>query len=112
MRARGLPREIDLVRVAAEARRVLVDPDDGAPDLIGHDADVATGRFDRDKIGRNIMRARPRDVLRREMVFLGAAVLPGAAMGENENRRVWAVDAEDVELLDVGGTIRVALRIA
>ena len=41
MRARGLAADIDAVRIAAERTRVLVDPGDAAPDLLGHLCEIA-----------------------------------------------------------------------
>ena len=50
MTARGMAAHIESVRIAAEARGILINPGDGAAYLVRHHAQVAIGGLDGDEI--------------------------------------------------------------
>jgi hypothetical protein len=100
MGARGMAADIEAVGVAAEARRVAVDPGDRTADLIGHRKQAAIGILDPDKIGHDVMRAGADEHLGRRRIGLGQTRPPRAAMDEDKDRGGVAVGTEDVQLLD------------
>ena len=92
--------DVEPVRVAAEARGVLVDPGDRAAHLPRHDHQVAAGIVDIGEIENDAVGAGMHEHLGQEGEVGGAAVAPGAAVNEDLDRRVGRSGPVDVELLD------------
>src|SRR6516225_9035266 len=90
------------LRIAAEARRVLVDPSDAPPHLCRDHAEIPAGLFDGNKIQRYIVRPGIDEHLGRVAVLLCQTYLPVATVDEDEDRRVWVVGPVNVELFDFG----------
>src|SRR5438874_2534792 len=112
MRTGGLTADIDPIAVAAEARGVLIDPGDGAAILVGHREQAAADILHPGEIGRDVMRPGPHEHFGGGVVVRRLAAGPGAAMNEHEYRRPLARGSEDVELLDLGGAVGYAPRLA
>jgi hypothetical protein len=72
--------DVKLRQIAAELRRIVVDPGDGAADLLRHDAKIAIGLLDRDEIDRDVMRARIDEHLGRIAVIFRRTAEPCAAI--------------------------------
>src|ERR1700719_2562038 len=112
MAARGLATDIELVRVAAEMRGIVVYPSDRAADLIGKHHEAAADILHPGEVRHDIMRAGGEEHLGGSGEILRAAAAPGAAMDEDENRCRGASGAVNVEPLDVGRSVSDALGLA
>src|SRR4051794_24299535 len=112
MRTGGLTADIDPIAVGAKARGVLVDPGDGAANLVGHRQQAAADILHPGEIGGDVMRPGAHEHFGRGVVVRRLAAGPGAAMNEHEYRRPLARGSEDVELLDLGGAVGDSPRLA
>src|SRR5437764_2409021 len=112
MRTGGLTADIDPIAVAAEARGVLVDPGDGAANLVGHRKQAAADILHPGEIRDDVMRPGAHEHFGRGVVVRRLAAGPGAAINEHEYRRPLARGSEEVEPLDLGGTVGDAPRRA
>src|SRR6266436_1318650 len=102
--------DVDTPGIASEARGVLRDPGDRAPHLRDHavEADVHHGRELRDDpVGAGL-----REGLGRVGLGPRVATAPGAAVGEDHDRRARPGGGIDVEALHLRGTVREAARRA
>src|SRR5215207_10256021 len=88
MRTRRMTGKIDAVRIAAEARGILVDPGDGSAALIRHRQQVAVQLPHIVEIDRDKMRAGIDEYLGRKAVIFRKLAAPGTAMNENVDRRI------------------------
>ena len=86
MTAQGMAADIEPFRIATETRRVPIGPGDGAAHLLGHDAQIAVRRADRNEIQHDVMRAGIDQHFGRIGIVLGLAAEPGAAMDEDEEK--------------------------
>src|SRR3981189_1792922 len=112
MRTGGLTADIDPIAVGTKARGVLVDPGDGAANLVGHWAQAAADILHPGEIGGDVMRPGTHEHFGRGVVVRRLAADPGAAMNEHEYRRPLAPGTEDVELLNFGGAVGDAGRLS
>jgi hypothetical protein len=82
-----LATDIELVRVAAEMRGIVVYPGDRAADLICKHHEAAADILHSGEVGYDIMCTGGEEHLDRSREILLAAAAPGAAMDEDEVRR-------------------------
>src|SRR6266508_3517567 len=87
MGARGVARDVDAVRIAAEAVGVALHPRDGVAYLRGHRHEAAADVLDRGEVRHDEMRAGPHEQLGRECVVSGEAGPPRAPVDEYVDRR-------------------------
>src|SRR5207302_7919304 len=81
--ARGMPAQVELTGVAAEARGISVHPGDRAPALIDHGKQITVGFEHVVEIDRDEMRARPDERLRHPGGLRRTTTTPGAAVDED-----------------------------
>src|SRR5262245_52409818 len=105
MTARRGPRDIEPIGIAAEARRVLVNPSDGALYLVGHDHQVSIDFRRVVEIERNEMRAGIDESLGHVGCALCVAATPSAAVDKDVDRCIGLLGYIDVELLDLGRAV-------
>ena len=98
--------------IAAEARRVAVDPGDGAAHLVGHRGEVALGLDHVVEVDRDVVRARMHESLGLIGGVPGEPAAPRAAMDEHMHRRILFARRIEVEPLDRRRPIGEALRRA
>src|SRR5215471_2787464 len=110
MSARGMAPDEDTLRIATEARGVLVDPSYASPYLRGHHPEVPAGLFDGNKVQRHIVRPSTDKHLGRVAEILCRAPQPVASMDEDEDRRIGAVGPVNVEFFDLGWSVGFAPR--
>src|ERR1043166_9818639 len=114
MRAGGMAADVDPLAVTTKARGIFVDPGDGAANLLGHGEEAAGGILHPDKIGHHVMRAAANEHLGRRGIGFGRARPPRAAMDKDKDRRPATaripIGAENIDLLDLGRSVRYAER--
>src|SRR5260370_41825199 len=103
---------MELYRVDAEAGYSLVDPGDGAADLVGQHHQAAADILHQSEVGNDIMRAGGEEHLGRPREILRMPAAPGAAMDEDKDGCGFATAAVDVEPLDLGRSVGDALGLA
>ena len=109
MSAGRVASDIDALRIAADARGILVDPGNGAADLLHHRHQVAASVLHLHEIEHDKIRAGVHEHFRGKGEFLGLTVAPRAAVDVDIDRRVCTVGPINVELLVLGWTIGDAL---
>src|SRR5579885_622933 len=112
MSTRGMTADVEALAIAAELLRILIDPGDGAPHLLGHDAEIAAGLLHRHEVERDVMRAGVHEHFGRKSVSRRRTAQPRPAMNEDIDWRIRGFGAEDVELFRLGRSIGDALRLA
>ena len=104
--------DIEPIGIAAEARRVLVDPRDGAPHLLGHDHQIAIDVGYIIEIERNEMRTR----IDKSLGHVGRALCIAAAPSTTVDKKIYGgvglFGDRHVELLDVDRAVGDATRLA
>src|SRR5258706_127146 len=110
MGARGMARNVEPVRVAAELLRVAMDPGDCATYLLGHHGQVAAeilhgGEIQDDEVG-----AGAHERFRGKSVVLREPAAPGSTVQEHVYRCVRARGCKNIEPLDGRGAVGVAPR--
>ena len=100
VRPRRMAGHVDASGVAAEARGVARYPDERAADLLGDRQEACARVLHPGEVRYDVVGARVDEHLGRERVVLRHAGAPGAAVDEHMDRRVGALGAIEVELLD------------
>src|SRR6267142_428410 len=98
--AGGKAAYVDSVGIAAKTRCVLVDPSDAAAYLRRHHAEVSARLLHRIEVQGDIICPSIDEHLRGVAAVLGRAYHPVAAMDEDEDWRLGAVGAINIELFD------------
>src|SRR5262249_42067777 len=101
---------VNSVGIAAEARRVFVDPRNAATYLRRHHGKIATCLLYRNKGEGDVVCPGIDKHLSWVAVLLGRAYQPVPAMDEDEDRRIGGAAAIKIELFDLGWSVRRALR--
>ena len=86
MPARGLPTDVESVRVAAETGSILVYPGDGTANLIGENHQAAADILHPSEVGHDIMHPSGEEYFGRTCEILRTPAAPGAAMNKDEDR--------------------------
>src|SRR5512133_3274987 len=97
--------EIHAVAVAAEARRVLIDPRNRLANLACERSQAVVRVLDEREVGHDVMETGVHEQLGRERVALRRASAPRAAMNEYDDGRLVARGAVDIELFDGRGAV-------
>src|SRR6187399_1347138 len=105
MGAGRVARNVEPIRVSAEARRVLVNPAYRPADLIGHSHQVAVHLGSIIEVHRNKMRAGIDETLGHVGRTPCITTTPSTAMEENINWRVGLFGCIDLHFLDLAGSV-------
>jgi hypothetical protein len=89
---------IEPVRIAAEFRRVFIDPRNPSAHLIRHHTKIAVRCLDGDEVKRHVVCAGIHEQLGWKGIIFRLAAEPSAAMNEDEDRSIRPLGAIDVEL--------------
>src|SRR5665647_1906499 len=100
-----MPREVNAIGIAAEARRIAVNPDNGTSYLLDHREEAAACIVDVDKIKNDMMCPGLNKKLGLQGIVGRAIAAPSAAMNEYVNRRICLCRAKYVELFDLARAI-------
>src|SRR6476619_4941239 len=103
---------VDSVRIASEARSVLVDPGDTATYLRRHHAEVPAHLLHRNEVQRDVMRPGIDEHLGGIAVLFCETQEPVPAMDEDEDRRIGAVSSINIELFNLSWSVCSTLRRA
>src|SRR5689334_13714298 len=100
----------DAICIAAEHRRVLINPRDGTPNLVGHWHEIAARILHVDEVHNDRVRACT-DKYFGWKPIADRPSKPRATMDENVDGCVWTVRRIDVHTLDSRGAIFVPARL-
>ena len=112
MPTRRLATDIEPIGVTVETSGILIDPSDGAADLVGENHQVAADILNPSEVGNDVMRVGGQEHLGWTGEILRAPAAPSPAMDEYEDRRQFASGAVYVQSLDLGRAIGDALGLA
>jgi hypothetical protein len=109
MGTRGVPGDVEAVGIAPKARGIAIDPCHSAAYLRGYRHQTAADILHPGEVWHDAMRAGMHEQLGREGVILGEACAPRTPMEEDVDRRIGALGRVDVEPLNGGRPIGIAL---
>src|SRR5262245_29816407 len=104
-----MPGDIEAVGIPPEALGVAIHPRHDAAHLLGDRHETATDILDPGEVWHDAMRSGIHEQLGREGIVLGEACAPRAPMEEDSDWRVGALGRVDVEPLNGGRPISIAL---
>ena len=110
MRAGRMRRDVEAIRIAAEASRIAEAPGQRAAHLLVHRHQVAAGLLDIDEVDDHRVNAGAHQHFRLQRVIGRLVAAPGAAVNEDIDRRIRRRGAEDVEPLVFARPVGDALR--
>src|SRR5438094_4262557 len=112
MAARRSAAKIEFIGVATEGSRVPVHPGDGAAALVDHREQVAVGLSDVREIDHNEIGARLHERFGIDGELARPPSAPAATVNEDHDRGVRTLGLVDVDLLDLGRPVGLALRVS